>query len=165
MDVLAKPYFIAVLAVCMTPGFVFAQSCPHGYMPLGGQQAGWTGCAPISAPDQPPPDPGPQWSTRWGAVAVDAGAGRFGGVDGAVSKRSAYKAAVAACKDNGGRKCKVLLGYYNQCGAIAWGNNRLESFSAAQQQEAMDGAMDYCRAKTENCQIYYAGCSYPQLVR
>lgn len=80
---------------------------------------------------------------------------------GATSKRSAYKAAVAACKGNGGRKCKVLLGYYNQCGAIAWGNSRLESFSAAQQQEAMDGAMKYCQAKTENCQIYIRWLQLP----
>ena len=106
--------------------------------------AGWKGCcAPMSHGGQPPPDPGSSWSTRWGAVAIDVGAGKFGSVDGAIGKRSAYKAAVAACKGNRGRKYKViLLGYYNQCGAIAWGSRRVESFSAAQEQEAMDGAME-----------------------
>lgn len=158
-----KPTFIAMalLFSMAIHGEAFAQSCPHGYMPLGGQQAGWTGCAPMSQGEQAPPDPGPSWASRWGAVAVDSNAGKFGAVDGATSKRRAYKAAISDCERNGGRKCKVLLGYYNQCGALAAGSAGTVSYSASQQSQAIDGAMQRCDNKTDNCQIYYAGCSYP----
>ena len=133
-------------------------------MPLGGQQAGWTGCAPVNAPNVDPPDPGPHWATRWGAIAVDGKAGKFGAIDGSGSKRHASKAAIAECKRNGGRRCKIMLTYYNQCAALASGSTSSISYHAPEQEQAVRGALESCGAKDGDCQVYFAGCSYPQLV-
>ena len=74
-------------------------------MPLGCGQAGWSGCAPIGDAAQPP-DPGPEWATRWGAIAVDPFRSAWGLFDGAPSKRRASKAAVDSCKKNGGKNAR-----------------------------------------------------------
>lgn len=145
-------------------------NCPQGYYPIGGGNGGWQGCAPIPSSgggQSSPPDTGPQWAKRWGAIALDPSAGRYGGAEGQSSARRAEKAAVANCKKNGGgRQCKVLGGaYYNQCGALAWGDKRAEAYSAATTDEASTGAVQMCSQKTSNCKIYYSGCSYPVRVR
>ena len=134
-------------------------------MPLGSQQAGWTGCAPVGAPDQPPPDPGPQWASRWGAIAVDSLHGKWGYIDGAASKRQASKAAISACKADGGKKCKVLIAYYNQCGAMASGDARTTTFRAPEIAQAEQEAVKFCSEATQNCGVVHSGCSYPEQVR
>lgn len=156
-----------VLLFCIAPASAEG-NCPDGYYPIGGGNAGWEGCAAYqTAPGAPPPDPGPQWSTRWGAIAVDSVAGRFGGTEGHSNARRAKKAAVAACKKNGGSKqCKVLgNAYFNQCGVLASGDTRSSGYSAGTVEQATDLALRECSELTSNCKIYYTGCSYPQLVR
>ncbi|TXI45572.1 MAG: DUF4189 domain-containing protein [Lysobacter sp.] len=142
-------------------------NCPQGYYPIGGGNGGWAGCAPIPNDNAPAPDPGPQWERRWGAIAVDETVGRFGGAEGYSSARRAEKAALAACRKNGGSKrCKAMGGaYYNQCGALAWGDQRLEIYSAGTAGEANEYALRACSERTTNCKIYYTGCSYPVRVR
>lgn len=152
------------LLSAVTAQTAVAQSCPHGYMPLGGAQAGWSGCAPMIQGQETPPDPGPQWATRWGAIAVDGKAGKFGAIDGNRTKRSASKTAIAECKRNGGRKCKVMLTYYNQCAALASGSTFSISYHAPEQEQAVRGALESCGQKDGDCRVYYAGCSYPQLI-
>lgn len=82
-----------VLSLCLFTCTVSAEgNCPNGYYPIGGGNSGWQGCAPMSTGDAGnPPDPGPQWATRWGAIAVDGDKGSFGGVEGQRSKGAAKK--------------------------------------------------------------------------
>lgn len=148
----------------LTCSFVsYGQSCPHGYMPLGGQQAGWVGCAPIGGANQSPPDPGPQWQSRWGAIATTNGA--FGVANGMSSKRKASKAALADCKRNGGSKCKVSMVFYNQCGALAWGDTGNTTFNSPHLEDAERSAVEGCGEHSANCKLYYSACSYPVQVR
>ena len=144
-------------------------SCPQGYYPVGGGNGGWAGCAPIpgsgGGQSMPPPDPGPQWATRWGAIAVDGAAGKFGGANDMTSERKAQRAAIKDCRKNGGKKCEITVSYYNQCGAMAWGNNRSVSWRGPEREATIRDAVAACDKETDNCAPYYAGCSYPVRVR
>jgi hypothetical protein len=141
--------------------------CPDGMLPTHSGDGQFVGCAPApsSGGGASTVYSGPQWAKRWGAIAVDRVDGKFGGVDGLGSKRSAQKAAIADCKKNGGIKCKVELAYYNQCGVLAWGDNYFLSAGGPDINETSRRAVNLCGAKTPNCKPYYAGCSYPERVR
>jgi hypothetical protein len=141
--------------------------CPAGMLPTQSGDGQFVGCAPApgSGGDTYPADSGPQWSKRWGAIAVDNLVGKFGGMDGFGSKRSAQKAAIAECKKNGGRKCKVFLAYYNQCGVLAAGDSFSATFRGPEINATAQRAIELCSARTSNCKPYYAGCSYPERVR
>jgi hypothetical protein len=152
--------------VCAPRTLAEGNICPDGYYEIGGGNAGWIGCAAYDvAPGQPQPDPGPLWVSRWGAIAVDGDAGKFGGKDGLQSKRKAERAAVRECQKFGGKKCKVVVSYRNQCGAMAWGDNMSSSASGPNLDYTMERVVADCNTKTQNCKPYYAGCSYPERVR
>lgn len=161
--------FLGSLAL-LVAGSAWAEgNCPQGYYPIGGGNGGWAGCAPIptsgGGASSPPPPPGPAWETRWGAIAHDGKIGRFGGAEGLSSKRKAEKAAIAECKRNGGKSCKIKLSYYNQCGAMAWGNNWMVVSRGPERDSTIQDAVSSCNKDSSNCQPYYAGCSYPERVR
>jgi len=132
-------------------------------MPIGGQQAGWTGCAPIDASNVDPPDPGPQWASKWGAIATSADG--FGVSQDKGSKREARKSALQDCKSKGKAKCKVAQYFLNQCAALAWGETFGTTYRAGTEQEAVDLALGRCSQRTGDCRIYYSGCSYPQRIK
>ena len=141
-------------------------NCPSGYYPVGGGNAGWQGCAPMpSAAGGSPSDPGSQWATRWGGIAVDGDRGSFGGVEGQPNKRKAKQAALDECRKDGGKRCEVIATYYNQCGAMAWGDHQVSSYSGPDRGKTIDLAIQTCAAKSANCKAYYAGCSYPERIR
>ena len=148
------------------PSTVLAQGCPHGYMPLGGGQAGWSGCAPVVSANQPAPDPGPQWASRWGAIAADNTTMSVASVAEMSSKRKAQKAALKKCRQSGGtRACQVLLTYDNQCGVFVAGSTYATTYTAPDVETASSGAMKSCGDKTTNCAVMIADCSYPQRIR
>lgn len=142
-------------------------NCPAGQFPIGGGSAGWEGCAPYEVPAHggSPIDPGPKWATRWGAIAVDGNAGKFGGVEGMASRSRASKAATQICRQNGGSSSKVMAVYYNQCGAMAWGDNRSATYTGPDYDKTIELAVAECAKQTANCKPYYAGCSYPAQLR
>jgi Domain of unknown function (DUF4189) len=161
---------IAAFAVFMLYGTPASAegNCPEGYFPVGGGNGGWTGCAPLPTQEGggQPRAPGPQWATQWGAIASDRTTGGLGGSEGHSSKRAAKKAAVAAClKDGGTNKCKPLIAYYNQCGALAWGDYTVITYRGPNLDVATTEAMKLCSEKSKICQIFYSGCSYPVRVR
>jgi Domain of unknown function (DUF4189) len=165
---MARKYRLAIylLLPCLASSVVvaMAQSCGEGYIQQGGQ--GTLVCVPMQqASSEVLRDPGPQWVTRWGAIAVDGEAGKFGGVDGLVNKRKAKKAAIKECRKNGGKNCKLLSSYYNQCGVMAWGDNRYTGYTGPNLEQTIDLAVTACNKETTNCKPYYAGCSYPKRVR
>jgi hypothetical protein len=147
----------------------FAQSCGAGFIQEGGQ--GYMLCVPVEAYYPPQSAPSaeavalPQWATRWGAIAYDSKAGRFGGKEGLDSKRKAEKAAIKECKKNGGSACKIVTSYYNQCGAIAWGSNLLTASRGPDRDVTIQQAVESCNNNSNNCQAYYAGCSLPLKIR
>jgi hypothetical protein len=141
-------------------------ACPPGSVPIGGGNAGWVSCSP--APDQGGAEPataGPQWATRWGAIATAGGA--FGTANNMSSKRKAANAAMAQCKANGGKDCEIALTYWNQCAALVWGDTTAISRGDADPRKAESGAMQACSAVAGNndCKLYYSACSYPEQVR
>ena len=92
--------------------------------------------------------------------------GGIGIVTNAPNKRKAEKAAVSKCKETGGgAECKIKLRYYNQCAAIAWGDNYYVTQSAENIKMASELAQKKCSATTNNCKIYYADCSLPEWVQ
>jgi Domain of unknown function (DUF4189) len=142
--------------------------CPPGYFPS--SQFEHTGCAPVydasddsSTSYEPaaPPDPGPRWEYRWGAIAVDGAKGNYGAVDDFSDVRKARKAAIKICKSHGGKKCKIQLEYYNQCGALVWGGNKYVTSRGSVPDEVIKHGMGLCNQLTSNCQVVYMGCSYP----
>ena len=147
----------------LVPLSVQAQQCPPGYIPIGGQQAGWVDCVPNNGPEAEPPYTGPLWATRWGAIATADGA--FGAVSGYSSKRKAVRAATKQCKAEGGRKCKVSLTFYNQCGAAASGDAAGAVAGAPLKAQAEESAMTRCRELTQNCALFYSACNYPERVQ
>lgn len=143
-------------------------NCPSGYYPIGGGNAGWTGCAPMGSSSgsgsSEPANPGSSWATRWGAIATDR-VGTFG-IEGLESKRGAKGAGLAECRKHGGKKCKIQITYRNQCGVLAVGEKTLIAATGPDIKETTQRAMNLCgRDGNQNCEPYYAGCSYPQQIR
>lgn len=108
---------------------------------------------------------GPRWATQWGAIAVDSASGKTGVVGSMSSRKKAEKGAIAQCKSKGGSDCQVKISYGNQCGVIAWGNNKIATASAGSIEEASDQALGICRreAGTE-CEIFFSDCSLPKRI-
>jgi Domain of unknown function (DUF4189) len=170
---IAKPAYMALtltglallLALSGSLDAVKAQSCGAGYRQEGGAEI--IHCVPLEQPPTPsePSSTGPLWETRWGAIAVDSIAGKFGGAERMTNKREAEKAAKNICKANGGTKCKTVIAYHDQCGILAWGDARYTSFSGPELDATAQRAIAACSEFTNNCQVYYSGCSYPEQVR
>lgn len=158
--------WVLVFSLLASPGAAF--SCPPGYVPWHG--VGVTGCAPTGSGAESggmlqPSDPGPQWQTRWGAIAIGSGGG-FGAVGDLVSKQQAEKRAVKQCKSRSkDPKTRQVFSYYNQCAVVAWGSSDYTVQGAANIDRASQLAMSDCGSRTTDCQIYYANCNYPQPVR
>ena len=144
-----------------------ANTCPPGYYPIGGGTGGWTGCAPIpNGNTQSPPDPGPQWASRWGAIYVQPERGAFGISENMPSKGKARKAAEKDCIARGGRKCRMIIESRNQCSALA--GNELSTIGSRRstKEEAESAALAEClRDSGRECALVYSGCSYPVRIR
>jgi hypothetical protein len=138
--------------------------CPDGYFPIGGGSAGWEGCAPMGPGADGTQEPQPQLETRWGAVATADGA--LGVAAGQESQESAEQHALAHCQTHSeGKVCKVLIAYYNQCVAVAWGDGGSLWARSPDVYDAEDMALSNCQQKTTNCDIYYSACSYAERVQ
>lgn len=136
--------------------------CPDGCFPIGGGNAGWEGCAPMGGSEEPS---GPEWSTRWGAIATASDVGAYGFSYSQGSKRAAEKKALSQCKKNsGGKTCKLRHTYHDQCAALAWGEEGNDVASAAELKDAERLALGACTKWTGGCAIEYSGCSYPERV-
>lgn len=145
-----------------------AFACPAGYQPAGSPTAGNpSGCVPY--PDgqqsQQPQQPQGRWETRWGAIATDGASAAVGTIIGVKSKKNAVKAAIAQCRAKGGKACKSILSYYNQCAVIVTGDKQHLAQSAATIKEASQIGMNKCSALDSNCSVYYADCSPPEWIQ
>ena len=105
------------------------------------------------------------WETRWGAITIDNSTGLYGTAEGYASKSAASKAAIDDCKKWGGKSCKVAVAYYNQCGALVSGAKYSSTARGPTVEEALEFAMNDCKARDSTCKLFYSGCSYSQKVR
>lgn len=119
-------------------------------------------CSQLPAPAPSAPNE-PVWATRWGAIATADGV--FGAVVGLASERKAEKAAMQQCKAKGGRNCGVIVSYYNQCAALAWGENGENAARGPYLNEVETTAMAGCSERSQNCKLYYSACSDAERVR
>ncbi|WP_458070040.1 DUF4189 domain-containing protein [Rhodanobacter sp. BL-MT-08] len=112
------------------------------------------------------PQPQAVWADRWGAIVIDSQTGRGKGtVTGYASKDAAINAAMSECVSQGAPACKLVLSYYNQCAAVAWGSTHHFTAGDANQSEAESDALQHCNEKTTNCKIVYSACSMAQRIR
>lgn len=139
--------------------------CPAGMIPYQGNNL--SSCAPLPGGynQQSSQPAGPQWATRWGAIATDPEASALGVAVSLPSKRKATKAAMADCKAKGGVNCTVDFSYYNQCASMVMGANRFRVNSAATVEEATEASLRSCRSSDSDCRVYYTACSMPQRIR
>lgn len=177
---------MALLRICLVgslatmlywPSNIAAQTfvCPSGPGP-GEIQVGATGGSggiaviPICASDgsedssaeDNPDTNGPEWETRWGAIARGK-AGGWGAVSDMLSEQSAAKAALSQCKSTADTKdaeCKISITYYNQCAVYVWGSSGGVSSSAVDVATAGKQAMERCSETSSDCEILYSACSY-----
>jgi hypothetical protein len=164
-------------AVLFWPIAATAQTfvCPSGPGP-GERQVGVTGgsggvavipiCASngeeVSSDYESVEPHGPEWDTRWGAIARGK-AGGWGAVGDMLSEKSAAAAALKQCKATASTKvadCKVTITYYNQCVVYVWGSAGGVSSSAIDIPTANERAMARCRETSSDCELLYSNCSY-----
>jgi hypothetical protein len=137
-------------------------NCPPGYYQT--SQTDYVGCAPLPSNGGAPAAPsGPQWASRYGAIAITNGA--FGAANGMSSKRKAEKAAMKQCVANGGKACRIRDTYWNQCVALAWGDDLNSVDFGADKPQVEANAMARCSKSTKNCELYYSACSYAERIR
>lgn len=140
--------------------------CPPGQMPYTatppeGSAASLASCGPI-----PSRGPSIQWESRWGAIASDEANGITGAVDSRKGKRRANKGALSECQARGGKECKVMLSYHDQCVVIIQGNAGAAYTHAASIEYATQLGMEACRKRDDSdCHVYYEACSLPVRVR
>ena len=147
-------------------GSVFAQFAPPaGGCPPGMHLEGFS-CVYDQSPSRSRP-PAQQWVTRWGAIAIGstASGGGFGASTRMKSKRKAEAAAVKECKSSGGGSTCKVFAYYDQCAVVAWGTRSYTIQSAESLEIATRLAVDGCSVKTDDCQVFYSGCSYPERIQ
>jgi hypothetical protein len=153
----------------LAPNLVIAQCAP------GIPSAGNPGCIPPTQPNSPyyqgnntpaptdAPQPTPVWEDRFGAVAYDMDGGQAGASTNKVSEARATSGALSICSEDGGKKCKVILNFKNQCAAIAIPDNGayVSSATASDDDEAVSRVMDRCTKSGQNCVVTYHDCSLP----
>lgn len=89
----------------------------------------------------------------------------MGIADGQASKQEAEDAAIENCRSQGGQGCSVSLAYKNQCAAVAWGEATVITAGGPTIESASDLAMQKCRSKDKDCQIYYTNCVQAARIR
>ena len=155
--------------VLMVPAMAYGQCAP------GISGAGNPGCIPPNQPNSPynqgqprqgPAVPRGHWEDRWGAVAMDFEETKAGYITGQTSESEARQIALSKCESSGGRNCKIVISYFNQCAALGQGNESLSvsSATAADADEANKRVLAKCGGK-KACTIIYNECSPPELIQ
>jgi hypothetical protein len=140
-------------------------------------QISWAQCASganaggvcVPPPDQsysplnPQQQPRAVWVDRWGAIAFSATTNDGGHTENQESRSIATKIAMGDCARNGAKDCKVVLTFYNQCAAAAWGKGELGYSGAETRELAEQYAIVRCGDST--CKIVYSACSLAQRIR
>ncbi|WP_425492572.1 DUF4189 domain-containing protein [Luteibacter aegosomaticola] len=153
---------ILVLSALLWGGGASAQCAP------GIPSAGNPGCIPPNQTNSPyyqgqadtPPQPVARWADRWGSIAMDE-SGAAGTIEGQPSESAASKEALARCEENGGRQCKTVLSFHNQCAAVAQlpTGGRIYATGSPTTKKAEEASLARCGQSS--CVIVYSECSMP----
>lgn len=114
-----------------------------------------------------PPRPSGKWIKTWGAIAKDVDGTDAGVSVGKLSRNEAEKEAINECTAGGGRNCKPLFAYRNQCVAYSSGlkpdGRAWEAQSSAATIElASSQALQSCADNGgKECRILYTACTDP----
>lgn len=147
-------------------------ACPPG-VPIANNPS----CIPPSVPGspyyiqpvQPAPEPVPlgEWISYWGAIAGDVPNERIGTATNKLTKQAAMEAAIAECRKVGGKECKPMFTFLDQCGALAWPTQGGEVVTARNATLALASkmALDSCAAQGKGCKVVYSGCALPEFRR
>lgn len=163
----------ALIGVASLGAFPFVSSaegrCPPGSYPIGGQGVG--GCAPIASGGEVSQEPRPtgRWIKTWGAIATSS-TGEVGVAVERISKSDAAKEAVSQCIKLGGRDCKMVQAYKNQCVALISPTTSERGgtviSSAETEQIATQLAMKTCTTRgSAGCSKLYSACTKPLFER
>lgn len=153
---------LVIFTACLTAS-AWGQCAP------GIPSAGNPGCIP---PDQanspyyqsaPTYAPRTRWADRWGAIAVDEATGTAGTVSASANKDKAEGQALARCAENGGKACKLIFTYHNQCVAVtqALKGGGMFAVSAPDEPTASRLALQDCG---KDCHVLYSRCSLPERI-
>lgn len=154
---------LLIPALCLTSLSAVAQ-CATGVDTGGGNcvPPDAAGMAGYSAPSPSPPTP--RWADSWGAIALDTVDRAKGVTTGANTKRDAIDSAMDQCRQSGGGHCKIIVSYYNQCAAVAWGENAYEVANNPTTEGAQSEALKECSKDGQLCKIVYSACSHARRV-
>lgn len=157
-------YFL--LALVPLSGVRAEGGCPDGQYPQRGQ--GWQTCVPIPGAEQsnaPSVVPG-YWTDSWGALATYEPLGVIGVAAGLGNKEDAEQEALADCKRQGGKSCRVDATYENSCVALAGSHTGYSIEGDTDLDVAKKKALEKCKKSGyENCHISYFTCSKSIFVR
>lgn len=141
---------------------IYSQCAP------GVPSAGNPGCIPPDQANSPyyqgdtAPTYAPKivWLDRWGAIAVDEATATAGTVSASANKSKAEGEALTRCSENGGKNCKLIYTYHNQCVAVtqAIKGGAMFAVSARDEASASQIALDDCG---KECRVLYSRCSLP----
>jgi hypothetical protein len=154
-------------ALLLPVGVVGAQTaCPQGVTP------GSSVCLPTgTAATQNPAPPAPRWRSTWGAFANDSQVAVTGSSSGQLTRWGANRAATAKCKSMGGRECKVVLAFKNQCAVVAEPIEDRPIYNVTYKpgptvEEASRTALTECANTNQGhaCKVIFSICSNPVLV-
>ncbi|SEM95826.1 protein of unknown function [Luteibacter sp. UNCMF331Sha3.1] len=136
-----------------------------------GVNTGGGNCVPPDAPGMPGYDPSPVpqqaepvWADSWGAIVLDVRGSAKGTSNNMQSKAAAIEAAMSECKSTGASNCELKITYYNQCAAVAWGDESLGIAHEATEKGAVDSAVSSCSERGSGCKPVYTACSVARRV-
>ena len=93
----------------------------------------------------------------YGAIAYSAKDGSYGYSENQQNRRDAEKVALDYCSQHSD-KCRVMVWYYNSCGAVAADGRKVGWGHADNDYDAQQKALKSCRKK--NCQVQVSRCSF-----
>ena len=145
--------------------FAHAQmACPQGVTP------GSTQCLP-SGPSAQPAPPAARWRFTWGAMAEDEETGNVGTSTGKFSRSAAHREAMRKCKAMGGRSCRPIFDYKNNCAVVVEPIQFIDGSSIAiyrdgsSTEDASGVALATCEQRNgRECKVNYSNCTRPVLV-
>lgn len=155
---------IGVLTALAMP-FAYAQmACPQGVTPGSAQ------CLP-SGPGAQTAPPAPRWRLTWGAMAEDEETGNVGTSTGKFSRGAARREAMRKCKAMGGRNCRPIFDYQNNCAVVVEPIQFIDGSSIAIYRDgssiadASGVALATCAQRNgRECKVNYSNCTHPVLV-
>ena len=96
----------------------------------------------------------------YGAIAYSKKNGVYGFSDGWKTKGKAKKTAMQYCKQNNGDHCKIMVWFYNQCGAVAVDGKKVSPGLGETIVSANEDALKECqKGGKKNCVVKVTHCS------